>query len=564
MADRPRIIAKYWAPGEFPSGASTVLTQTTMRAFTADLRSAGLGRLELPNGAPDQPASGGMVTFDVDDGSGSGPVRALACLCRTMERKTIAPGGFKDQLTTWDMPEHIARFDKGLILPPNGAGFYPSPDTVAFNWTHREFDDSLWTPANLVALVVDAQSDGATPWVNDFLGLAWSDRWEFPINLGTEIIGPDDGTYLDVSDGAADDQNHYFRQSFDVTVAGRHSLFVGADNYAEFWCDGVLLGTTNDWKGVQEIPVDLSVGTHIMGVYLQNLPQASFNPCGYSWSLIRPGYPGTLVTYSKSADTVHVEYQADAPGMAVTQVIRLVVEDLIAAGIAWASDVVLDFTDTEGSDGVTMPIEPNLTAEVGATVLDFIDKIRATYADLWMDPNGWTLHAYEFGTWAPPSGLVLDETNLTALTHRTEDTVADKLLVRSDGLGWTIVGAGGEALGFVSLGSEVAAYDVEAIGQAILDVYGLSRLEIATSYEWSAVTDGIPWKVAPDPADPSQPALVPGALGAAPDLNGDPTEERAISITLTQTKDSENISVEITWKDRIQEFAERVVRELKQ
>lgn len=561
----PQIVVKYWAPGEFPDGASDDITDTSIvRAFTANLRSAGQGTIELPNTAAVLPASGGMVTFDVDDGSEADPVRALACLCRVMSRKTIAPDGDADQRTTWDMPEHIAIFDRGLILPPNGAGFYPAPDTVSFNWTHREFDDSLWTTANLIAVVEDAQSGGGTPWGGD-PGQAWSDKWTLGLESIVEIIGPDDGTTTGLADNNAANQNHYFRQLFYVPTAGRHSVFVGADNYAEFWCDNVLLGTYNDWKDTREFPVDLSVGWHLMGVYLQNIPQVSNNPAGYSWAVLNTGYPGSFVAWSTAADTVHVEYQTAVPGMAVTQALRLVVEDLIAAGIAWASDIVLDCDDTTFSDGEPAGIEPNVTAEVGSTILEFIDKLRnGGYCDIWFDPNDWTLHVYEYGTWAPPSGLVLDETNLTSLEHKTEDTIADRLLAKSDALGWSIIGSGTGALGFVSLGSEVAAYDVDAIGNEILNIYGSPRTEIATQYAWQAVTDGMPWFVAPDPSDPSSPTLVPGALGTAPDLDGSPTEERALSITVTQAEGVEDVGVQISWKDRIQEFEERVMRELKQ
>jgi hypothetical protein len=549
-----QVTASYWAPGEFPAGTSSPLDRATTRGFLAQFRGGQGGEANIVNPltAEVQPATGGMITFDIEDGIVD-PVRAFAALVRKRDATPIDPGEEASQSVTLDMPGHLSITSQGLILPPNGVGVFPAPDTVAFNWTHREYDDGDWTTATSMSTVGDAQVGGSTPWGGGG-ALSWSDKWTEANSLAADIIGPDDGSVSTVAVPNGADQNHYFRQWFYCPVAARCALAVSVDNYAEYYVDQVLIATYDDWKDLQWAPVDLSIGWHLMAVYLQNYPQVPGNPTGYAWSLYRPGYPAPFVAGSRASDTVHVEYQADPPGMTATTALGLVLDDAAAAGMTWPDDIVRDFTNELDSNGATLPTEPNITAEVGSTIQDFVAKLQASYLDIVMDPNDWTLHCYDFDTYTPDSGLVLAVGNLVKLNHKTEAPLATQLLVRSDGLGWSLYGSG-EVQAFLSLGSEIAAGDVARIAAEVINIYGITRLEITGDYAAGvAGPSSFPWL---------NPLLVPGALATAPGLNMSPTERRVMALGVSQQTGQENLAVRITLNDRIQEAAERIITELK-
>lgn len=559
------LVATYFAPGEFPDGTSDEMDRVTALSFLAELRAAGAATIEQMNTASVRCAAGGTVAIDVKGR------RAFAARCVTAEQKTVAALA-KDERTTWTLPGHLQVYAKGLILPPNGTGAYPKVKHVAFNWRHPGYDDSGWTPAFVVSSSFDAQATylnaSASPWSGGDT-LSWYAS-EGPATLylrtisgnpfipagppdDTPILGPSDGTVTSVSDNNGADQNHHFRQWINVPVGGRHSIHGAADNNIEIAIDGVTVFTGNTWLRDESEVVDLTAGDHLVSVLLQNVPQVSGNPCGFSWTLWFGDYPNAELVAHSDSTAVAMEYQADPPGMTITQALRLAFQPHIDAGRWWAVATVFDFDDVNDSAGNPMPIEPNLTAEVGNdSLLSLITKIQESYADVWLDPNGWTLHVYQFDTWAPTSGMELTpSSNITSLTHRFEEVTADELLVESE-LGWTQIGAG-DSQGYVEMGTEVAEGDVASRGAQILATYGTDRLEIFATYQ-PLNDDQIPW-VNPD--------FVHGSIATAPDQDLAPTAERVLSLGLGISDQWEGLQVQMTLKDRIQELNERMVTELK-
>lgn len=544
------IVATYFAPGEFPDGASTELEEIPVLSVTPDLRSAGSASLEQMLTASVQPASGGVIAFDVRDFDG-GLTRAFVARCKTATYATKTPDP-KDQRAKWECPGHLEVLSKGLITPTRYVGLWPKMQTIAFNWAHPDYDQSAWTTATSMSSVADAKSGQVNEWGASTPGgpWAWSDEWAESNALTADIIGPDDGSVTDVSNPNAPNQDHYFRQVIAVGTAGAYRMAVSADNTAEFYMDGVLLGTYDDWLHLTWFDVDLTPGFHVVAVHLSNYPATIPNPCGYSWALYSAN--GVFTAKSVAADTVHVEYQADPPGMSWGEAWRHAFQPHIDAGRSWALAIDWDFDDDVDSAGNAWSKDPNLTAQVGKdSLLSLWQKGQQSYIDGWMDENGWTLHAYNFGTYAPTSGFTMETGNLTTLTHKTEEPVAEELLVDSELGVWLSVGSG-ETQGFVAMGTEVALGDVNSRGEQILAVYGDVREEITGSYEPRDNTE-IPY-VNTD--------LRPGSIANAPLLSGDASDERVLTVTLGYSESADRLMVGMTLKDRIQERNERIITEL--
>lgn len=545
MSAHPTLTARYWAPGEFPSGTNTVLNRATKRWFIAELRHTGGGGVELPNTCVVMPETGGMITFDLND------TRAFATRCGKRRRVTIAKDGAKAQRTTWELTGHLSVLKKGLLYPANGLGAFPPPDTISYNWTHPLFDQSAWTVATSMSSVADAKLGQINEWgtMSPLGPWDWSSEWAESNALTADIIGPDDGSVTNVSSPNAPHQHHYFRQVIAVG-GGSYRMAFSVDNYGEVYVDGVLLGSYNDWKHLTWFDLDLEPGFHVVAVHVANFPVSLANPCGYSWAMYQTG--GGFVAKSVAADTVHVEYQASPPGMSWGQTWSLALQPHIDNGESWALALDRDFDPVYDSLGNPWDTSPNITMNVGQSLLDLWLKGQQSYIDGYMDPSSYLLRAVGYGGFAPDSGFALtDAENITSLIHDTEESPGDKLLIRSDASGWSEVGTGESGM-VVHFGIEVAPGDVASQGQTVLDLYGADRVAVSGEFIPADLTQ-VPWVNS---------LFTPGSFGTAPDLDGAPASERFLSLGATLDASDENVRITFVQKDRIQDINERLILEL--
>lgn len=553
------LTADYFPPGEFPAGTSTPFylgdktdAKCTEQSFEAELRDIGSSKIEQRITATLIPETGGMVAYKVQG------VAAFAAFFRRQTYVTIASEEDDGQRITHELEGHLSVFGNGVIATPNDVeGASPVIDTIVFAWPHDEFDQSAWTTANSLSTVADAKAGGATEWgtASPYGPWPWSSEWDEFNALGADIIGPDDGSVTNVSNPNAPNQHHYFRQVISVATTGAHRMAVGADNYAEVYVDGILIGTCGDWRHITWLDVDLTPGFHVVAVHLVNYPATIANPCGYSWALYSED--GTFVEKSRAANTVHVEYQADPPGMSVGTTIRLALKPYVTNGEAWATAITLAFDDVYDSNGDPWETLTNITAEVGSSILDLIVKLMQSYAVIVMDPGGWTLYAYRFDATPPSSGVEFEVgRNITSLTHKTEDAPATGIWVRSDGLGWTKYGTG-PRWRKIDLGSEVAAFDVAIQSAEILAKLGVNRREISLTFapDAAASPSEFPWL---------NTNFVQGCLAIAPDLPPDlsPVSERVLALGCAVSQGAEEMQVTVTLADRIEELNDRMITEL--
>jgi hypothetical protein len=557
------LIAAYWAPGAFPSGSSTPIDDFATLSFLAQLRDAGQAELVIENDAAVQPAVDGVVTFDLDG------TRAFAAICTSVEKIAVSQNEETEELTTWSMPGHLAVYKRGVIGPPGGVGRHPIIDSFAYNYTHPAYDISGWSSATEVCSVEFAQLNASGDPANGDGRWGFLQAWDinFPPNAPsgvgsgqTKILWAADGTTDGLTTGVG---KCVFAEDFTTSFAGLHILFFGADNVVKVFIDGGEQSSagsggnplTSAFESVTIVQLILTAGTHRIAFEVDNYPPfGAPNPGGVAGSIYIPGYPPTLVWQSTASMKI-TEYVSDLPGMTPGQVLRLITEEQAAR--SWASPITLDCSDTLDSAGNAWAATPNIAVTVGQdTCLDVIAKIQAAYADVVLDPTGWVLHAYNWGDFAPVSGVTLTTgSNVTQLSYKREVPTAEELLVRSDALGWSTVGSG-DTQGFVSLGVEVTATEVARLAGKIIAVDGDVRTEIACSF-------------APDPAaSPSEvpwvnPDFVPGSNLTAPDIDGTPTTERVMELGATLDGNDEAVQIAITLKDRIQDVNERIIAELK-
>lgn len=544
------LVATFYAtPEDFDTDTGGVILDewSPERSFVADLRGAGAAKLIVQNDADTLPAAGGVVAWDAKG------TRAFVSLVKKQEVVSIDLLEANEQ-TTSEMPGHLAIYKDGVIGPPGGTGREPVADTITYDFTHPGYtEDGSWVGAFDIMSVLDAQSSTYDTPGNDLWAIPWAEQ----LPTGLRIIGPTSGwTPSGFNDAPVG--KWYGRDSFTAPVTGIYLFIAGGDNAWTFNMDGspVASGggdgnvTTSGFASASYVAISLTAGTHWPSWEVENYPPfGGPNPTGFAAGLYRPGYPPTLIWGTSGGARVN-EYPADRPGMTVGTVIRLVTEEQQDAGrLAF---VTLDFDDDLDSDGNAWEFFANITASCGRdSCLDLIEKLQASYADIWMDPTGWVLHAYNWGTFAPDSTVTITPgSNIRKLVHRTEDAPAGELLVLS-ALGWTKVGSGTHQA-FLELGTEITETEVGRISTSVLDKLGITRQEIAVDF--TPADDGeVPWLNAD---------FVPGCLITAPLIDGSPSEERVLTLGVSLGSD-DKLSVAVTVRDRIEELTERLIQELK-
>lgn len=564
------LTAKYWAPGQFPSGTSSSIEDATSLSFLAELRSAGQASLEILNDASVQPASGGIVTFDVKG------TRAFAAICRNRTRVTVAAGEDSDQRTTWDMPGHLARFQDAPIFPPNGLGHVPRVDTFTYNFAHPGYDDplSVFESATEVCTVEYAQLNASNlPATVDVDGRwGYLQVWDpgFPAHAvsgvgsgTTQILWGSDGDPTGLSTGIG---KRCFYEDITFPYTGLYYLFVGADNTFQSFLNAAPLtnggsvpaGSTGNpenssYSHTTIFPITATAGAARIAFVVENYPPfGAPNPGGLAAALYIPGYPPTLVWETTSSMRVTSDYVDELPGMTANQVIRLMTEDAQSYSLLSEIDLSSFDDDTDSASASTTELT-NITVTVGRdTCLNVIEKIQASYADVRMPPDSWSLEVYNRDTLGGASGVTYAAgTNLTSLVHKTEAALAASVLVVSDPTAWARAGSG-DPCRFIELGKEVEPVEISRLAQTALDVFSTERRETTLSAVPLDDTE-VPW-VNTD--------FIPGCTATAPWITGTPTSYRVLALGCSVSGDAEELQVAVTLNDRIQELNERIIEEL--
>jgi hypothetical protein len=565
----------YYDYGSFGFGGID-LTDSISRSFIAGLSQTGAGHVTMLRSDPTATliGLGGLVACDLYD-EDAVAVRAFVFIVRGFDTKWIDQGEEAVEVVEYSGPGHLAAWQRGTVGSAAGDGTVPFTDDLLFDVTHPLYDDSAWGNATEVCTVEYAQLNAsnlpATAGVDGRWGYlqVWGPMPQHAIaGVGsgtTMIVWASDGTTTGLTTAIG---TCWFRDRF-TTAGGLIYIFLTADNVATVWLDGIPLGnvgsvppgqtgnpTNSGFTTPLIVPCVVGSGEHVIVIQGVNYPPfGAPNPGGIAAAAYVPGYPPILLWESTSDMTI-MEYVDETPGMTPGEVIRIVLEEQQDAGrMGYLS---LDFSDTVDTDGEEWPIFATIATKVGTDCLKFLLEIAATYCDIEMDPETWTLHAWVFGTRNPASGLVLEEAfgddpdsgNLVSLSHHGELAAAKSARIRYAG-GWIRYGET-EPQALLELGPQNTSQEISRVAAGDILRYGQDRQQVEAAYVQRGDAE-IPWV---------NPNLVPGSTGTAPDFpNSAPTLERIIQLGATWEQ-GELLVITINLRDVILTENQRVIREL--
>lgn len=551
----------------FP-GSATQLTPLAASA-QVDIKGVGNGRvlLTFADSAAAAVAVDDVLQFYIDG------TLAAAMICDRRRRLSINDGEFAGKGWEWSGPMTLGVFKRGLVGEPGGVGRDPWVDDVTFNFTHVDYveDGGVWSPATTVCTVEFAQLNAgnvpATAGVDGRWGYlqVWAPNFPQHALAGvgsgtTEILWGPDGTTAGVTTGIG---MRAARSTFTTSYDGLHYVFFACDNVGQCWIDGkpmltagnAVPGTianplTSGFTNVQIAPVSLSAGDHVIAFSVTNYPPfGAPNPAGFSAAVYIPGFPPTLVYETLSSNTHITDYVTELPGMTVTNVIRLCVEQEQAAGRLAYIDLS-SFSDTQDSAATACPLV-NASTKVGVDLTAFFIELMQTYCDLVMPADSWQLQVYVKDTHIAASGFTanLASENVTLLEQTRVNTAATDFLVRWQG-GYAEVGTSGDWHGFVQLGPESTGGEVSRLVTQLLAVHANPREQITFGFDNKDDPAATPWV---------NTAFIPGNTLVTEDGDDNPVTERIISITLDFAEKTDRTTFVIDVKDRVEQEQDKIV-----
>lgn len=562
-----KLIATHWPFAEFPDGTGVVLNATSVD-FTAPLTDAGSFTVEMlmADAYANTPEPGDIFTIDIEDFDGN-PTRAFAGIYRDAEYITKDPGEANAQRVTFSGPGHLSILGDGRIEPPGGVGRFPTVTDFVFDYTHPDYDDSSWINASEVCTVEFAQLNAsnvpATPNVDGRWGLLQVFAPDFPQHA-IAGVGSGDALILWASDGTVDGLTTgigdcYFRDKFTSPFDGMLADFFAGDNIVENFIDGKSMGVagtggnplTSGFANTTLVPVSLSASEHTIAMKGQNLvPFGAPNPGGVAGAIYVYGYPPILVWQTTTGMKI-LEYAPTTPGMTVGTVERLMLEAQQALGRF--SFITLNMTDELDADANAWNVTPTISVKAGTDDCYSTNlSIMATYADVVMDPNGWTLRAFNWGALNPSSGVIFDTGDLTSLRYKRQDLTADELIILS-GVGWSRDGTGGRRQGFLQLGAVNNVDEVGRLGDSALGALSNPRESIELTYEARSNSE-LPW---------TNSNFIPGCDVTVPARTGGTLTDRAVQIGASFSADTaERVMVTVVVKDKVLQDQERLLNSL--
>lgn len=530
----------------------TTLDKATALSLLDELRDIGYASVEQLNTATTLPSisADGVVALTVGDGVST--AAALAFLVEKRDRIQIRKEAEAEQRTTVGGPSILGVFNRGVIVPSGGTDRSPEVETVQYNWTHPSYvpDMGVWDAANDLGDV-----DTVRAWMSFATSGTLADVMpEFKSGTAS-CLAPTSGTLLIAPEG--DWYGRSGATSCYFPADGYYTIYVGSDDEALVWVDGIPLVTSPGVGQIGKITEFFTSGYKSFTFSCHNFFDSPFfpglNPTFVAIACYAGGgdYEAATPTWETNSSWIVNDYPADMPGMTPGTVGLLVLQDQIDRGATWASLINPTFDEDLDSNGDPWPEFHNITATVGSDkCMDLFRKMMTYACDMRMT-GAFDWDMFIFGAYNPTSGVTFGTTNLTSLEFHSEAPVADAVLTRSDALGWHRVGSG-EVEGYLALGSEVAGSEVTTIGTELVSEYGRVRAGVEFGY---VTTVGFTPYINAD--------FVPGCDVTVPDEAGSPTTERVQSIAMSVDENNENLQVTVTVRDHMAEQLERLILETK-
>lgn len=406
MADDSDITAEWFLLPDILNPTDDLAGWTFDRSWQSVLNDCGFGSVSLLKDAPFGITQHSVIGFSYRG------TRAFNMLYLDAEQVVRAPeeetGPAEKNVLSGPGLEAI--FGWARIYPAGGVERQPIQEQRAMNWTEVQYDDSGWAAITVILAMSAAQASWGTVGNNH--------PWDPNFPDGTaSILWSADGDDTEAIPG-----DIYIRQSATTVTAGLHRLYVGADNRAEVYVDGLLVmvvdGVTEEtapWIHMTSIDISLPTGAHVVAAKVTNYafdpaninttPETG-NPAGFAWALYEVdavGTVGSLIDHSDSSAVVE-DFPAGPPGMSAGQAMGILLDEAQTRG--WMTTLTWSFDDVLDTDGATWPITPNIAARVGSDLLTWFKELADSgYIDFWLSKTTLELNAVIGGTRGAATGI---------------------------------------------------------------------------------------------------------------------------------------------------------------
>lgn len=569
--ETPDLVLKLFRRDDLETPVLTIEDARNVK-FQDQLNEPGSGELTVQNlvADPDDPGGSPMIPHPLIEALEDDDIivaevkgyRTWAMVAHKRNRTSISPQEEAGETTVISGEGHLSILAEADVYPRRleaARALAPlNGDVRSFNWTSPDFDDTGWVAAKEI-VAVDATSAYWTGFPEGF--------------VITSTEGTLTGQVFWLGTTTATDTNapvgtSYARMIFPTFAdEGQIKIFFGADNRGEVWLDGEQVIATDENTGPtkaysQSVKVD--EGGHLLAVSWTNDPGDPPNPGAFVLSAFvedQFGELGRPVAFSAQThgpddpDWVMVAFPEEPPGMTAGEImIHCINEAKARPGTALAGVTPMFTRDTD-SDGVPWPQLSDMATRVGTDCLSFFREISATYMDFWMGPAGFELYAWVKDGRGETKPVMFERAvNLRSLTHDLDTAVTNTLLVRWSG-GWrevlnqASIDDKGRREARLDLGALQSAAEVDRVGHKQLEIYADRR---------EAITAEIV------PVDETQIPPIAFDVGdtvTVPDSDGNPVQERVMSITYAMDGDRLTFAPEL--KDIRLQSAERWEQALK-
>ena len=395
------------------------LSLADSKSWMDQVDDTGSGTCTIPNDDPDYADTDfdRLLQFNI-----GGQARFLSVI-EDRDVVTLTPQGGGAQQTTLKGRGALAILSEGVVLPSRGVGSLPIETVRSFAWPAVDFDDAGWPQAKTLALQrhISPLWHSALPraWPDPLAGWIWADR--------------DDCSWMLAPPGPC-----LFRRSFTLAAATKVRIFASFDNAGECYLDGAKIITSDTFFEGEFVEVTLSAGEHVLALRGVNYPDDGA-PGGNPGAVILTMFSvvgGFLDEVLLRTDWTWkcLPYPVREPGFTVGRVLRLLLEDAQSAGACLG--VTLGFTDFLDSDGMPWEEQSEVTAGVGRSLLEVVQEMAGSLADIAMAPGATQLRAWRFGERGSTKAVTLAEgSNLAALGHQGKRTTVNAVLALYAG-GW--------------------------------------------------------------------------------------------------------------------------------
>jgi hypothetical protein len=377
---------------------------------------------------------------------------------------------------------------RGRIQPSRGYGAVPFEDVRVFNVFSPDFNISGWGTASAIV--------AHQGWVSTFY-TGRPSGWSYPDSV---LIGPQNG-----NDHAGELGQWWTQAEFTIATDTNIVFDCAADNWAEFWLDGQMIGTINGWGSTTSFTAFCKAGTHRIGAKVYNSGDyTSAKPPLNSGGVVTEGNPtfflmaafavnykgerGALIIQTDTSWKIRA-FLATAPGWTFGAVALHVLQEIQAQGqlTGWTPG----WTAIIDSNGAAWPIYETISVDVARDYLETLQEWSTSYCDWWafarFSANDYLLNLYKWSTsptGSTPDGVPTyahDEdpevSNLDRLTTTTAAIVADNVQVRWAG-GWLRVpDSGGFKQGFLKMGACHSEAEAGVVATRWLEVFGVERVK---------------------------------------------------------------------------------------